>query len=90
MSTERDRALAALTRKLEHWELEHLRDYVDELHGELAGLRNELAEAKRALSWAEDCADRWRDDALRAIEDAGAVPGVTAAGDVVLVKVATA
>lgn len=77
------RALQALNRKLERWELAHLRQHVEELRLQLDAQLAELAETKRQLSWAEDCADRWRDDALNAIADAGCLPGITITGAVV-------
>ena len=70
---------SALVRRLHAAELLHLREVVAEQQAE-------IEELKRSLSWAESCADSWRDDALRAIDDAGALPGLTVDGRVVAVQ----
>lgn len=75
----------ALRRKLHAWELEHLREHVEELRAALDAAEQERDAAMQRASWAEDCAERWRDDALRAIEDAGAAPGLTITGHVVAI-----
>lgn len=72
----------ALVRKLHAWELLHLREVVEEQRQQLEAQAAELAEAKRALSWAEDCAESWRDDALRAFEECGKKAGLTMDGSV--------
>ena len=63
----------AVRRKMHARELLYLR----ELTAELLAERDDLRER---LTWAEDSAERWRDDALQAIEDAGARPGLTVNG----------
>jgi hypothetical protein len=80
-----DRALQALNRKLHAWELQHLRHLTGELHAQLEATQAELADTQRRLSWAEDNADRWRDDFLQAIEDTGATPGLLPSGQVVAI-----
>jgi hypothetical protein len=72
-----------MRRKLHAWELEHLRQHVEELRAALDVAEQERDEAMQRASWAEDCADRWRDDALQAIEQAGQAPGLTMAGHIV-------
>ena len=79
-------ALAGLRRRLERLELAHLRGFIEEQRATIEALQDELASTKHQLACAEDSADRWRDEALQAIEDAGAVPGLTAAGDVVALQ----
>jgi hypothetical protein len=70
-------ATLSIQRKLDRWELEHLRllaaqqaEYIEEL--------------QRRLTWAEDCAERWRDDALdmqaQLADSTGAAPGLTREG----------
>lgn len=80
-----DRALQALHRKLHAWELQHLRALTAELHAQLEAAHAELADTKRRLSWAEDNADRWRDDFLQVIEQTGATPGLMPTGQVVAI-----
>ena len=63
----------AVRRKLYARELAYLR----ELTAELLAERDDLRER---LTWAEDAAERWRDDALAA---AGPRPGITPAARVV-------
>ena len=76
----------ALQRKLHAWEPIHLRQVVADQQAQLEALQAENAQLRRDLSWAEDCADSWRDDALRAIKDAGCTPGLTMAGHLVAVS----
>lgn len=76
---------AALRRKLHAWELLHLREVLAEQQALIEQLQAEAADLQRRLSWAEDCADSWRDDALRAIEGSGCTPGLTLAGQVVAI-----
>ncbi len=73
----------ALTRKLHGWELQHLRQHVEDLRARLDAAEAEREEALRRASWAEDNADRWRDDFLQAIKEQGATAGLTKAGNVV-------
>ena len=75
--------LAPLLRKLEAWELLHLREHCEELRTQLDAALAEREDALQRLSWAEDGADRWRNDALQAIDDAGCAPGLTIDGYVV-------
>jgi hypothetical protein len=77
--------LGSLTRKLERLELAHLREFIEEQRATIEALEADLADTKRRLLWAEEAADSWRDDALRAIEQAGATPGLMLDGTVVAV-----
>ena len=75
-------ATLAIQRRLERWELEHLRL--------LCKQQNEqIDELKSRIEWAEDAAECWRDDALelhRALaESLGEMPGLTRDGQLVTV-----
>ena len=75
-------ATAAIQRRLERWELAHLRDLA-------VRQADELDELRRRLAYAEDCAEHWRQDALQLHADvaelAGAAPGITQDGRLVIV-----
>lgn len=77
------RALPRLPRKLQTWELHHLRQLVADQQAQIEAQAAEIAQLKHDLSRAEDSADRWRDDALQAINTAGCTPGLTMAGHLV-------
>jgi hypothetical protein len=53
-----DRELSAIQRKLERWELEHLRSLA-------AALADQVEALEARLAVAEDAADHWREQALR-------------------------
>ena len=77
-----DRTLSALRRRLEKWELEHLRKLAAELADRL-----DRAEEEAARAW--ECAESWREDALRLTEeliDEGRTVGLTKAGEIVIVR----
>ncbi len=78
---------AALRRKLHAWELQHLREVVAEQQQAIQELQADVADLKRRLHWAEDNADRWRDDFLQALEDTGRTPGLTVDGSVIALPV---
>ena len=75
-------ATLAIQRKLDRWELQHLRLLA-------AQQAEQIDELQRRLSWAEDCAERWRDDALdlqhQLADDTGGQPGLTRGGRLVVV-----
>jgi len=73
-------AHTTLQRKLHAWELTHLRLVVADQQAQLDALAAQITQLQRELSYAEDSAERWRDDALQAIEDAGCSPGLTMSG----------
>lgn len=81
-----DRALQALNRKLERLELAHLREFIEEQRATIEALQAELTAAQWNLRMAEDNAERWRDDFLGAIQQAGAVPGLTVDGHVLALQ----
>jgi ABC-type transporter Mla subunit MlaD len=80
-----DRALQALNRKLHAWELQHLRELTAELHAQLEATRAQLSDTLQRLSWAEDAADRWRDDFLEVIKQTGSTPGLLVTGQAVAI-----
>jgi len=80
-----DPKLAALVRKLHAWELDHLRELVEEQRQKIEMLEAQNERLRCECDNAEDCADSWRQDWFRAIEDAGATPGLTITGHLVAV-----
>ena len=72
-------------RKLEGWELQHLREHVEELRIALEATTAERDSAVRRAEWAEDCADMWRDQSLYALTESGANVGLTIDGQLVAV-----
>ena len=76
----------SVQRKLHAWELAHLRLLVAEQQATIQAQAAEIADLKRALSWAEDRADSWRDDMLAMINCAGSTPGLTKDGRVVALQ----
>lgn len=75
-------ATAAIQRKLERWELDHLRA--------LAAQQAEQIETlERQLAYAEDLAESWRRDALDMQDElascAGGAPGLTVQGHLCVV-----
>lgn len=79
-------ALVKLKRRLDRWELDHLRQHAAEL-------AERLDDAERRLSYAEDTADFWREQCMRleeAITDedsgSGRQIGPTLSGDLVVVE----
>jgi hypothetical protein len=83
MSTAHTPATAAIQRRLERWELQHLRLLA-------AQQAEQIEELQRRVAWAEDCAERWRDDALdmqeQLADSAGGQPGLTMGGRLVVLK----
>ena len=77
---------SGLQRKLHTWELDHLRQVVADQQALIEAQAAALAVLQRDLSWMEDSAERWRDDALQAIQDAGCTPGLTQAGHLVALQ----
>lgn len=82
-------ALRALRRKLNAASYDLLCEEITRLDAECERLRAENASLSQRLSWAEDCAESWREDAIAAINaqaDAqGGVVGLTQAGQLVVV-----
>lgn len=82
MSAAHSPATAAIQRKLDRWELQHLRLLC-------AQQAEQIEELQRRAAWAEDCAERWRDDALdmqhQLANDTGGQPGLMRDGRLVVV-----
>lgn len=79
-----DRTLEALRRRLEKWELEHLRRHANEL-------RDRLDRAEEEASRAWESAEFWRQNAMDLQEDlmeAGLSIGLTKEGQIVTLKTA--
>ena len=80
------RLIATLEKRLDRWELDHLRRHVAEL-------AERLEDAERRLSYAEDTAEFWREQCMR-LEEAitgddggsGRQIGLTLSGDLVVVE----
>lgn len=80
------RTLVGLKRRLDRWELDHLRQHAAEL-------AERLEDAERRLSYADEQADFWREQCMRleeAITDedsgSGRQIGLTLSGDLVVVE----
>lgn len=78
----RPRGLPAIVRKLHAWELLHLREHA-------AALEAENERLQRELDYANSCAESWRDDVMRLMEE-GMPLGLTQSGHVVLVDAGSA
>ena len=78
-----DRTLNALVRKLHAWELGHLREHIEEQSALIEQQLGQIEQLTRERDHAEDCADMWQRDALRAIVDCGAQPGLKIDGTLV-------
>lgn len=79
--------IKALRKRLERWELEHLRQLAASLADRLeaAEQRIEALEVESSRAW--DTADAWREDAQRLVEEleaAGATVGLTHGGALVV------
>lgn len=69
LANEHRRAIAAIRRRLEKLELEHLRSHAAELAEKLERAEEELQAIRRDLAYAEQCAISWRDDFHRLMEE---------------------
>lgn len=81
--------LGAIVRKLHAWELAHLRQHAATLEAENDALRVQLEQLQERVSRAEDCAESWRDDMMRLMEN-GMELGLTKAGRVVAIPTGSA
>ena len=83
MSAKHTPATLAIQSKLDRWELEHLRLLA-------AQQAEQIEELQRRVLWAEDCAERWRDDALdlhqQLADSTGSIRGLTPTGKLVIVQ----
>jgi predicted RNase H-like nuclease (RuvC/YqgF family) len=77
------RALGAIRRRLEKLELDHLRAHAAELAQKIESMESEIAELQKQLGYAERCAESWREDCLRMMEESlppGGAIGLTKDG----------
>lgn len=77
-----DKTVSALKRKLDRWELQHLRQHAAEL-------AQRLEEAEDARDYYRDCADDWHRQTMSLIADLqedGAVIGLSQNGELSLVS----
>lgn len=84
-------SLHALRRRLNAQAYDLLCEEIARLDGECERLKEENATLSQRLSWAEDCAERWRDDALEALnaqaDATGGSVGLTPAGRLLVLPV---
>ena len=85
-STNHHRALAAIRRRLEKLELEHLRNHAVELHEKLGHANIQLEAMKRELDYADDCSASWRDECLRMMEECGGAISLSKDGALHVIK----
>ena len=75
--------ITALRRKLHAWELQHLREHVEDMRSQMESITMERDGLLRSLHYAEDLAASWRDDCMRVIEDTGHAQGLTVDGHII-------
>jgi hypothetical protein len=91
MSARHTAATSRIQRRLERWELEHLRALTAEQAERIDALEAQVAELQREVIAADDCGNMWRDACMRfegTLDDGGATLsiGLTITGDVVPVR----
>lgn len=64
-----DPTLAKLQRRLERWELEHLRDHAAQLDAALTAARETISKLQDELAGAESRAEWWREQVMQMQED---------------------
>lgn len=84
------RQLRAIQRKLDRWELEHLREHAAALDVRLEAALAEIDELKRQRDWADDCAQMHQNLNNQLMERMDATVGLTKAGDLVVLEGAPA
>ncbi len=72
--------LKAIQRKLDAWELEHLREHAAALAELVDQQSAEIERLKSELAWADDCAEMWQNAANALQESTGATIGITREG----------
>lgn len=84
--------LRNLQRRLDRWELEHLRQHATGLAEQLEAAEQRAVEAERRLSDAEYTAEFWHDQTVemhnQAADESGGMPGLTMGGQLVMVPAA--
>lgn len=89
MTAAAKRAIVALRRRLEKWELEHLRQLACDLSERLERAEAEAARAKDACFNAENVAEFWRENAMElqsALCKDGLAVGITREGQMGVVN----
>jgi hypothetical protein len=84
--TDAARHVANIQRRLERWELTHLRALAAELQERLERTEHELLQARGHAMAAEDAAEMWRDQANELVDDLNALGrevGLTQTGQLV-------
>lgn len=57
------REMHRIQRRLDAWELEHLRAHAAALHEQVEQLKGQVEQLKRDLAWSDDCAEMWQQTA---------------------------
>ena len=84
--------IAAMRRRLERWELDHLRTLASQLQSQLEEERAEHERTRERLDRAEAWAESWHRDFMdltQELMDAGRTVGLTRDGQIVVAKPAT-
>jgi hypothetical protein len=79
-------SLLAIQRKLDRWELDHLRELAAAQADQIDALHAEIANLTRQLNHAEDCAAQWHDMCLDSINQHGQALGLTQGGDMLIMS----
>jgi len=89
----RQRCVRALRKKLERWELIHLREHVEDLRQQLEAVTAERDAARQEADRANDHAAWWHDNTLQLTDEitgAGGAVGLTQQGALIRLPAATA
>lgn len=83
-----DRTLAKLWRRLERWELQHLRDHARELADRVEELEEQLSDMRRQVADADDRAGFWHESFLQLAEQLGGDQrlGMTRSGALIVIE----
>lgn len=77
-------SLHAIQKKLDRWELDHLRELAAAQAEQIDALHAEIANLTRQLNYAEDAAAQWQDMCLDSVNENGQALGVTQSGDMLI------
>lgn len=80
------RELMAIQRKLDRWELEHLREHSAEMAQRLEAALAEIEDLKRRAQWADDRAEMFEDFNRELMDQMGTSMGLTRAGSLVVME----
>lgn len=81
--------VAAIKKRLDRWELDHLREHAAQLATRLDDAQARISALESEASTAWQCADMWRDQANELVEDlqaAGQTVGMTQDGHLSVVQ----